>query len=294
MRNFLILILVLFLPLLISAQKYQGKYYNPEVKAGYTIHFLIRPDSSISLTFETVAQDKNDFERARYYDFHGNISKKVAGANNFSYCESAGDKQKFIAEDQVIYTLDMKSIFTFELRDDNYNHWQKKIGEDTLAIAFDSARIFLDRNISWSYGKIHDSVYISNSMLRASFAYRYGDSAQYLAGMPWRKTFAYGYPRGLEDTMHVSGLEIGVLYLPLNSSAYNSSKEIKLDIGYVNPVTGLPVSFTVPHGKYPYIHGDDSEQFCFIIEDGELHFFGFTGSRPLLQDSAPIILAEFK
>jgi hypothetical protein len=228
--------LFLFISMSSFAQKYSGKYYNEKTRVGYNVLFLIRPDSSISLTFETInpslkknERKKNDvYNPVLYYDFHGLISK---------------------TNDSSFY-LNTKEIFSFTLHDspECNDIENRKLHTDTMEIGFDSVKTFLTKRIYASYGNVQDSFCIT---------------------VP--NHYDFGFPYALNDSNHV--IPLRTIYFPVDTFQFKKSGKMEIDIGYVNPVTDLPVKFSVPFGSYPFCQGDIFATFNLVIKDNLIYFY---------------------
>ena len=119
-----------------------------------------------------------------------------------------------------------------------------------MTIRFDSVQAFLGRNWYFTYGNKTDSV----CHLAKDTAY----------------DKLLGYPRALNDSDHV--LPYRYLSLPMDTSAFRKSQGMTIDLGYVNPVSGLPVLFKLPSGCWPAFVGGYSWLGRATMRNGALVF----------------------
>jgi hypothetical protein len=256
----------LFLPIFSSAQKYAGEYNNPENSIGYSINFIIRPDSTISITFltknpEIKKSEKNYIPKddISYYDYHGYIQKV----------------------NDTLFFVSSKCVFSFSTRVNPYPGDCDKI-HDTILIQFDSVRTWLPQRMKLYYGKKDTIV---NQM-----------------NLP-----VYGFPNyenKMQDTFYINRLTLDYI-VPIGQYDFKKHDSISLDLGYVNPATGIPMKFTVSQNQNFQFGNDEDNCFLIVIKNNLITFYNSNGrscgfnwpSRFYDFDSAypyPVILTEFK
>lgn len=117
-------------------------------------------------------------------------------------------------------------------------------------IRFDSVQAFMKRDWYVTYGNVTDS-----------FCNRHKD----VYYDNW-----LGYPRALNDSLHI--LPYRYLVFEADTTQLRKAKTIKVDLGYVNPVSRQPVVFVAPKGCWPAFEGGDSWTTTAVLRNGQFFF----------------------
>lgn len=218
---------LLLLPLNVFAQLFTGQFpYSTCVNAEYSI--LIQPDSGLIVTqrlkqFKLPKKDpRNCFDLTHVFLY-------------------AYGKLDHVSDTIYHFEISGNAVLDLELKGRDENYFERKFGNDTMVITFDSIkpdriqmRSINTFKVRYENGK--DTVY------------HYSDLTRMLNEINTGSTYYEFYN---QDTSSYSRF-CRAYSFRYNHSYYGPGQKIYIDIGLTDPVTGKNFEFEIPYGRSPY------------------------------------------